>query len=166
MKGETIYEGPIFTLVKEDHGGHIYDLIRHPGGVGILCIQNNSILLVKQFRPALHDMTLEIPAGKLEYGEDPAACGLRELNEETGYECDSLELVQHFVSTPGFCDENLWIYEAKGLRKAEHKLPMDPDEDISQMWIELDEAYEMACRGKIVDAKTLIAIYRAVLAHQ
>lgn len=163
MSDEVLYKGRIFTLVKTDHDGHEYDVIRHPGGVGISCVDNGKILLVRQFRPAVGKYTLEIPAGKLEYGEEPAACGMRELNEETGYECERLELVQSFYSTPGFCDENLWVYKAVGLKKAEHKLPMDPDEDIDRIWTDLDKAYEMACSGEICDAKTLIAIYRAKL---
>lgn len=166
MNGKIIYEGPIFTLCQEVVDGHTYDLIRHPGGVGILCVDQGRILLVRQYRPAIGTYTLEIPAGKLEYGEDPAACGMRELNEETGYECDRLELIQHFVSTPGFCDENLWIYEAKGLHTAGRKLPMDPDEDIEKMWISLDDACRMALSGQIVDGKTLITVYRAVLANK
>ena len=81
-------------------------------------------------RPAIGKETLEIPAGKLEYGENPMECGLRELNEETGMACDKLELLLSFVSTPGFCDERIWIYKAINPRKADIKLSLDEDEEI------------------------------------
>lgn len=110
MTEKVIYEGPIFTLVKEDVTikNKVYqrDIIHHPGGVGILCMINHKILLVKQVRQAIDLETIEIPAGKLEYGEDPLECGMRELNEETGYACSSMRLIQSFYTTPGFCDEN------------------------------------------------------------
>ena len=113
------------------------DIIRHPGGVGVICIVDGKILLVRQERPAIGKETLEIPAGKLEYGENPMECGLRELNEETGMACDKLELLLSFVSTPGFCDERIWIYKAINPRKADIKLSLDEDEEIDNLKNEL-----------------------------
>ncbi len=105
--------------------------------------QNDQVLLVKQHRFAVDQFTWEIPAGKLEYGEDPVSCGLRELNEETGYTCEKLEMLHSFYSTPGFCDERLWVYQAIHPSKAEHKLPPDPDEDITIQWFTLHELKQM-----------------------
>ncbi|HBJ07041.1 MAG TPA: NUDIX hydrolase, partial [Erysipelotrichaceae bacterium] len=102
--------------------------------------------------------TLEIPAGKLEYGENPMECGLRELNEETGMACDKLELLLSFVSTPGFCDERIWIYKAINPKKADIKLSLDEDEEIDTLWLDLETAFEYTRNGKIDDGKTVIAI--------
>ncbi len=165
MHTKQIYEGPIFTLNQETVHIHdqdyIRDIIHHPGGVGILAIHDDQILLVSQFRPAIHQETLEIPAGKLEYGEDPKECGLRELNEETGWECTDLTFITSIASTPGFCDERIWIYQANNLYPSKNPLAMDEDEEISIQWISIDDAYHMVQTQQIIDAKTIIAIQHA-----
>ncbi len=167
MENKTIFKGKIFTLEEKDVTIHNKkykrDVIRHPGGVGILLIQDHKVLLVKQMRHAIDKETLEIPAGKLEYGEDPMQAGLRELNEEAGYECKSLKPIVSFVSTPGFCDEVIWLYQADQPYPAQHKLAMDEDEDITKVWIDLDQAYKMIKNNEIIDAKTIIAIQYALL---
>ena len=166
-KEKTIYNGKIFDLVEKEvyihNKPYLRDIIRHPGGVGVLVTNKNKILFVKQFRHAINKSTLEIPAGKLEYGEDPKACGMRELNEEAYLECDDLKLITSIVSTPGFCDERIWIYEALHIRKAEKHLNQDEDEDIDLLWIDIDEAYKMVLEQKIEDAKTIIAIQYAYI---
>ena len=162
MEEELIYKGIIFDLVQKDveikNKTYKRDIIRHPGGVGVICIVDGKILLVRQERPAIGKETLEIPAGKLEYGENPMECGLRELNEETGMACDKLELLLSFVSTPGFCDERIWIYKAINPRKADIKLSLDEDEEIDTLWLDLETAFEYTRNGKIDDGKTVIAI--------
>ena len=167
MEEKIIYKGLIFTLnqktVKKKGKDYLRDIIRHPGGVGVLVIIDQKILLVQQMRPAIDQMTLEIPAGKLEYGEDPLKAGLRELNEEAGYTCKELQLIQSFVSTPGFCDERIWIYEAIDPIPVKQRLTMDEDEEIECQWIPIHEAYEMTRNGKIIDAKTIMAIDHAIL---
>ena len=104
-KENIIYKGKIFDLIQKDVviNDKIYqrDIIRHPGGVGVLVTKEGKILFVKQFRHAINKETLEIPAGKLEYGEDPKTCGMRELNEEAYLECEELQLITSIVSTPG-----------------------------------------------------------------
>ncbi len=167
MKKETIYTGPIFTLNKEEFekNGCIVsrDIIHHPGGVGILAIHKDQILLVKQMREAIQEITYEIPAGKLEYGEDPLSCGIRELNEETGYQAKSFTCFHAFHTTPGFCDEKIWLYEARGIEHATHPLDPDEDEDIECIWMPIEQAYAYVCDGTITDAKTMISIYKAML---
>lgn len=162
MKEKLIYKGIIFDLVQKDIKikDKIFkrDIIRHPYGVGVICIIDDKILLVRQERPAIGKETLEIPAGKLEYGENPMECGLRELNEETGMACDKLELLLSFVSTPYFCDERIWIYKAINPRIADVKLSLDEDEEIDTLWLDLETAYEYTRNGKIDDGKTVIAI--------
>lgn len=167
MKRKLIFKGKIFTLeqrvVTIRDKEYIRDIIVHPGGVGVLVIIDEKILLVKQVRHSINEETLEIPAGKLEYGEDPDFAGRRELNEEAGYECDQLKPVCAFLSTPGFCDEKIWIYEAVDPVETNHRLDMDEDEEITKVWIDINEAYKMIQEGKIVDGKTIIAIQYAIL---
>ncbi len=166
MKEKKIYEGIIFDLVHKEvlinEKKYPRDIIRHPGGVGVLCLKDEHILLVKQYRPAVDEVTLEIPAGKLEYDEDPMECGKRELNEEARIEADSLELIEEIYSTPGFCDEKIYIYKACGIRKALHELAQDEDEDLDSLWLPLEEAYRKVIERKIKDAKTIVAILYAI----
>ena len=82
----------------------------------------------------------------------------RYCNEETGMACDQLELLLSFVSTPGFCDERIWIYKAIHPRMADVKLSLDEDEEIDTLWLDLETAYEYTRNGKIDDGKTVIAI--------
>lgn len=167
MEEKTIYKGSIFSLnqktIQIKGKDYLRDIIRHPGGVGILVVIDHKILLVQQMRPAIDQVTLEIPAGKLEYGEDPLQAGLRELNEEAGYTCKELSLIQSFFSTPGFCDERIWIYEAIDPIPVKNRLSMDEDEEIECKWIPIHEAYEMTRNGTILDAKTIMAIDHAIL---
>lgn len=166
-KENIIYKGKIFDLIQKDVviNDKIYqrDIIRHPGGVGVLVTKEGKILFVKQFRHAINKETLEIPAGKLEYGEDPKTCGMRELNEEAFLECEELQLITSIVSTPGFCDERIWIYEAIHPKLTTHHLTQDEDENIDLVWLNINEAYQMILDQKIDDAKTIIAIQYAFI---
>ena len=141
MEEKLIYKGIIFDLVQKDveikNKTYKRDIIRHPGGVGVICIVDGKILLVRQERPAIGKETLEIPAGMA---------------------CDKLELLLSFVSTPGFCDERIWIYKAINPRKADIKLSLDEDEEIDTLWLDLETAFEYTRNGKIDDGKTVIAI--------
>lgn len=165
MKEKLVYSGPIFDFIQTEVEikGKTYprDIIKVPGGVGILVVIDGNILLVKQHRAAIDAYTLEIPAGKLEYGEDPKATAFRELNEETGYDCKDLVLIHHFVPTPAFCNENIWIYKAIEPKVAASRLEMDEDEEIELFWIPLEQAYAMIQNEEIQDAKTMLAIYYA-----
>ncbi len=167
MKETTIFKGIIFDLVRAefDGGDHtiVRDVIRHPGGVGILVIDQGKVLLVSQPRQAIGKQTWEIPAGKLEYGENPKECGIRELNEETGYECSSFDYFTSFYSTPGFCDEKIYLFQAKDPTPVKNKLDQDKDENITHQWFDLDKAIEMIQEGIIDDAKTMIALQHALI---
>lgn len=137
------------------------EIVRHHGGVGILAIIENKIMLVKQYRYAQQADTLEIPAGKIELGEDPYLTGMREIEEETGYHAESLTLFSKALPTPGYCTEVLYLYEANNLKKAEHPLSPDEDEFIDVIMMDLQEAYEKVLAMEIIDAKTIIAILYA-----
>lgn len=162
ISSKSIFKGNIFHITQDkvEIKGNIYtrDIIHHHGGVGVLAIQEHRILLVKQHRYAIHMNTYEIPAGKLEEHEDPYTCGLRELEEETGYTSNGLKSICEMYSTPGFCNEKIYIYWTDTLCKVEFPLPMDEDEEIELSWHTIDEAIEMIEKGIIQDAKTIIAI--------
>ena len=167
ISSKEVYRGSIFTMSKDEVEikGKIYerDVIHHHGGVGVLAIKEDKVLLVKQYRYAIQKTSLEIPAGKLEQGEDPYTCGLRELEEESGYTCKQLHRLCEIYSTPGFCSEKLYIYYTNELIPVEQPRAMDCDERIELVWYTLDEALSKIQTAEIVDAKTIIAIQYAAM---
>ncbi len=162
-----VFEGNIFKVthdqVEINQTTYSRDVVHHHGGVGILAMQDEQILFVKQYRYAIQQTTIEIPAGKLEQNEDPYICGLRELEEESGYTTSKLETLCTMYSTPGFCNEKLYLYWTNQLKKVQNPLPMDEDENIEIQWISISEALSMIELGLIHDAKTIIAIQYAAL---
>jgi len=141
------------------------ELVEHNGGVAVLAFdEDGKILMVEQYRKPYDELTIEIPAGKLEPGENPEECGMRELHEETGYIADEMELLFIMYPTPGYCSEKLYIYRAKGLTKAEQML--DDDEYLNVQRYSIDDAYEMVCEQKIRDAKTVCAVLKAKLIEE
>ncbi|MGG3470863.1 NUDIX hydrolase [Neobacillus pocheonensis] len=164
LKSEEIYSGKVISLYLQDvmlpNGKQSKrEIIKHPGAVAILAITNeNKIIMVEQFRKALERTIVEIPAGKLEKGEEPALCARRELEEETGYECESLKLLTSFYTSPGFADEIVHVYLAKGLSKKENAAALDEDEFVSLEELTLEEALHYIREQKIYDAKTIYAV--------
>lgn len=167
LSSKSVYEGAIFQMTRDEVeiNGQVFprDVIHHDGGVGVLAIKDGKILLVKQYRYAVQEETLEVPAGKLEKEEDPCTCGLRELEEESGYTTERLETLCTLYSTPGFCSEKIYLYWTKKLIPVEHPRAMDEDEDIEVVWIDVRRAQAMVNDGTIQDAKTIIAIQFANL---
>ena len=136
------------------------EVVEHPGGVAVLPVDEDGICyLVKQYRYPMERVMLEVPAGKLEYGEEHRACAERELSEETGFTADRLIYLGGYASSPGFCDEVLHLYLATGLHRGE----MHPDEDeyLNVERYSLDELLQMTDSGLIDDAKTVISILYA-----
>ncbi|GBG97032.1 NUDIX hydrolase [Lactococcus termiticola] len=165
LKRENIFEGKIFQVVRDeiaqpDGKTGFRELVFHNGGVGIVPIIDDKILLVGQYRKALERFIYEIPAGKLEPGEnaDPATAGLRELEEETGYSTDELVELPVFYGTAGFSSEKTYLYYSDKLSKVEKPRPKDDDEFLEVIQVSLDEAKSMLERGEIADAKTIIAL--------
>lgn len=161
-----IYQGPIFKVVQdqvelpEGKGQAQRDLIFHNGAVAVIAITpENKMILVKQYRKAIETTSYEIPAGKLEVGEnaDPHAAALRELEEETGY-TGQLELVYDFYSAIGFCNEKIKLYKASQLTKVENPRPQDEDETLQLFEVSLEEANQLLQNGDICDAKTIMAL--------
>lgn len=164
LRSEEIFSGKIISLHLQDvelpNGKHSKrEIIKHPGAVAILAItDDNKVVMVEQYRKALERTIVEIPAGKLEKGEEPALCARRELEEETGYECESLELLTSFYTSPGFADEIVHVYLAQGLTKKENAAALDEDEFVNLEELTLDEAEQYVKEQKIYDAKTIFAV--------
>ncbi len=164
IKSEKIFSGKIISLQVDDvelpNGKYSKrELIKHPGAVGVIAITNDGkIVMVEQYRKALERDVVEIPAGKLEKGEEPSLCAKRELEEETGYVCESLDWLISFYTSPGFADELVHLYVARGLEKKEDAAPPDEDEFVTLVELTLEEALEYIEERKIYDAKTAYAV--------
>lgn len=162
---ETIYDGKIIKVRREqvelpDGRRAERELVGHYGGVGVIAVdENNEVFMVSQYRIAAKSMMLEIPAGKLEYGENPLECGKRELIEETGYRAKEFTHLGEYYATPGYCEEKLNIYLARYLEFVGQNL--DDGEFLNVKKYSLDELYKKVMQNEIYDAKTAIAILKA-----
>jgi len=130
----------------------------HPGGAVVLPVKSDGrIVFISQYRYPHNEVLLELPAGKLEKGEEPSLCATRELTEETGYRSGKVTKLGKIYTTPGFCDEVLHIYLAKDLTAGDHARE-EGEEGMETVELTLDEAEEKIRSGKIVDAKTICGI--------
>lgn len=146
-------------IADEQGGIHARDVIRHPGGAGILPVLGDSVLLVRQYRVSLGREIIEIPAGKLDPGEDPLTAANRELEEELGMQGTLSPLGALYVS-PGFTDEIIHIYLADNLVETA-RIPHGAEEEVAEiLTIKLTEALAMVADGQIIDAKSQIALLR------
>lgn len=161
---KEIYKGRVITVVEqtvelENHNTSRREIVRHNGGAGIVAVDDQyNILMVRQYRKPFDMETLEIPAGKLEKGEDPYLCAIRELQEETGMIAEKVESLGHILSTPGFCSEKIYLYMATGLSAG--TLNPDIDEFITCEKIPLKRCLNMVENGEINDAKTVVGLLR------
>jgi ADP-ribose pyrophosphatase len=131
--------------------------VKHPGAVAVLAIVDDKMLVVEQYRKPLEKSQIEIPAGKLDPGEDPLEAAKRELEEETGYRAGSIRHVCSFFTSPGFADEILHLYVAEELVKGEAR--PDEDEFLECDAITLEQAQQYIRERRISDAKTIMAVY-------
>lgn len=160
-KKTLVYDGRIVRLVVSDgtiRGRKVrWEVVHHVGSVGIIpFLTKEKIVLVEQFRYAVGERLLEIPAGTLHKGETPVSAAKREIREEIGYAANKLEKLDIFYPSPGVTDEFVVIYKATGLRPS--KLAADFDEDIKVKTVKLSDALRHIKEGRIKDAKTVIAI--------
>lgn len=136
------------------------EIVRHSGAVAVVALdESGDVLLVRQYRHVTGDWLLEIPAGKLEPGEDPLECVSRELEEETGYRPGSVEPLGWIWATPGFSDEKIHLYLASGLEAGRQSL--EEDEVLSVVRMPWRKALEAARDGTISDGKSVCALLRA-----
>ena len=136
------------------------EIVKHSGGSAILCEQDGKILMVRQFRYAYQEEIWEIPAGKVNYGEDPLNTAFRELEEEGGVKAEKMELLFTLYPSPGYTSEIIRIYRAVGIKKGNPHL--DEDEFLAAQWVEKPRVAEMIKNGEIKDAKTLVALLYAL----
>lgn len=162
---EILFRGLVVNIEQMEvkvgeKGWHKYQIVRHPGGVGVLPLhEDGTVTLVRQLRPALERVCLEIPAGRLSPGEPPDVCGRRELREETGLAAEELEPLGFIHSTPGVLDEVIHLFLGKGL--AQNEAEPEAYEDIEMVRMSLEDALAMAVDGRITDGKTIAALLRA-----
>lgn len=162
--GEVLFKGLVVDVEQMEvrvgtKGWHRYQIVRHPGGVGVLPLhEDGTVTLIRQLRPALDAVLLELPAGRLHPGEDPAVCALRELAEETGISTETLEPLGIFHPSPGFLDEVIHLFLAKGLSQGEPA--PEQYEEIEPVRLPIREALKMAKDGRITDGKTIAALVR------
>ena len=136
------------------------EVVEHPGGVTVLPVDSEgNCYLVRQFRYPFGKMMLEAPAGKLEKGEEPLACGMRELSEETGFTADEMIDLGRCCTSPGFSTEVLYVYLALSLHAGESH--PDQDEYLNVEKVPLKELAERVMRNEIDDGKTIVAILKA-----
>lgn len=166
VEKHTLYKGFIINLRVDDallpDGRPCKrEMVEHPGGAAVLCVEEGKVLLVRQFRYAYGEELLEIPAGKLDKGEDPAHAAARELEEETGRVAERVEKLFTLYPTPGYTNEKLHVFLAHG----EHMGHVHPDDDefVSVVRIPLADVSAMIADGRIRDAKTIAAVQRYLL---
>ncbi len=165
IASELAYQAKIFRVTKDtaqlEDGAEVRrDVVHHSGGVCVVPLTDDgNVLMVRQYRYPMHEVTLEIPAGKLEPHENHAACGLRELREEAGRTCDSYTYLGKLYPTPAYDTEVIHMYLAQKLSAPESQ-QLDEDEFLDVMEIPLADAVRMVMDGKILDAKTQIALLK------
>lgn len=163
LKSEQVYKGKVFTLEKDlitlpDGRTTTRETVVHGGAAAMIPIdEEGRIIYVRQYRHSARAMTLEIPAGTIEKGEDPYDCAMREIQEETSYKCNDMKLLFTMYSAIGFCTEKLYIYLCENLEKGEFH--MDDDEFITIERYTPEESVEMIYNGKICDSKTIAAVF-------
>lgn len=144
--------------VGSDGREHVKDIVEHPGAVTILPIfDDHRVCLIRNYRVAVGKTLIELPAGTLEPGEDPAVTARRELTEETGYTAAVLEKLREFTMSPGILNERMHLYLARGLRPG--KASLEPGEQIEPFEVAWSDAMRMALDGSIEDAKTLVGLF-------
>jgi ADP-ribose pyrophosphatase len=170
LSSRVSYRGPVFSVTTdevEEPGGvrARRDVIRHSGSIVVLAVDDSArvarkgeprILLERQYRHAAQSMMWELPAGRIDDGETAITAAKRELLEETGYSALLWKRILHFYVSPGFLDETMTIYLARGLQAGEAQ--PEPDERIAVRFFGLSEATGMAINGRIRDAKTIAGI--------
>lgn len=165
LNRKVVYNGRVFNTIVDDveyeSGNYsIREVAEHPGGSVIFAVfPDNKIILIKQHRYPIDKFIYELPAGKLNFNEDPLDCAKRELEEETGYKAKKWQKLTAIYTTPGFCSEQLHIYMAKDLYPSENGRNLEEGElTMTVEIVQLEKAVEMIERQEIVDGKTICGL--------
>jgi len=161
IKQEEIHKGKIFSLwggqVELDTGEvAVREYIRHSGGVGIVPVVDGNVILIRQFRISIERELIELPAGRLEPGEDPMACAGRELEEETGYRAGKLIPIASYFASVGNSNERMQLFLALDLEKTERRL--ESDERIREVVMPLEIVKDKLAKQEFEDSKTIIGL--------
>ena len=162
-QGQVAFTGKLFNVeviefTSREGRAVRREVVRHPGAVVIVpVLADNRLAMIRNYRIAVDQRLWELPAGKLERGEDPQRAASRELEEETGYRAGRIEKLGEFYTSPGFADERIRAYLAQDLEEVGQRL--EPGEDIVLELLPLKRVLEMLDRGEIRDAKTIAALY-------
>ena len=177
LSSKVVYRGPVFSItsdvVKEPSGATVRrDIVRHSGSVVMMAVEGSNllsrgnkvpkskteprVLLVRQYRYTVNDFIWELPAGRIDEGEDELPAAKRELLEETGFTAERWKRVLFFYVSPGFLDETMAVYLAEGLKPGQAQ--PEEDESIAKRFFPLSQALRMVMRGVIRDAKTIASI--------
>jgi ADP-ribose pyrophosphatase len=164
LSSEEIFRGRLIGVVRDTvrEGEKVYvrEVVRHPGGAGIVAyFDDGTVALVRQYRHPTVRYLLELPAGKLDPGERPEQTAARELEEELGVVAGRLEQLSEFYTTPGFCEEKLWVFLATDLRETASSY--EDDEIIEVVRVPFRRALSMIASREIEDAKTVIGLLLA-----
>ncbi len=164
IKKGTIFEGVVFDvqvdqIIYDSGNKSVREIVIHNGGAVVLPVtKEGKLVFVKQFRYPFQKFLLESPAGKLEKEEDPFECAARELTEETGYSSKNITKLGEIYTSPGFCDEILYLYLASDLTAGNHNRE-EGEYGMETYEYSLSEVNEMIKNGEIVDAKTIAIIF-------
>ena len=165
IEKKTLYEGLIVNVRRDVAqlftGKHVpREVVEHPGGVAVVPVtEDGKVLMIRQYRYPMGEELLEIPAGKLDDGEDPLSCAVRELKEETGCTAGKIVGLGPMYPSPGFCAETLYIYLALDL---EHGQPdLDEDEFLTVEPYDMDELIEKIMANELPDGKSIVGIMKA-----
>jgi ADP-ribose pyrophosphatase len=164
LSTEEVYHGSVIDVavytVRERDITYKREVVHHPGGAGVVAVfDDRTIPLVRQYRHPTLRYTLELPAGRLSPPERPEDCAARELEEEIGVRPGRMEKLTEFFTTPGFCEEKLWVYLATELTETRQNL--EGDELLDIVRVTFPRAFEMIADGEIEDAKTIIGLMLA-----
>ena len=161
LKSAEIFRGRVFDVtvdtISEGDITYTREVVHHPGSAVIVPVfDDGTIALVRQYRHPAVRYLLEVPAGTLNKGEEPAEGAARELEEELGLVAGKLEKLSEFFVSPGFCEEKMWLYLATDLKETKQQL--EPDELLQVIRLPISQALEMITDGEIEDAKTIIGL--------
>ena len=164
LSSQNIFDGRILHVTLDevelpDGSKSQREIVNHPGGVAVVAIdEDNNLLFVKQFRYPYKEVVLELPAGKLEKGEDPLKAGIRELEEECGVVADEVISMGTVYPTVAYCSEVIHLFAAKGLKSTRQHL--DEGEFLDVEKIPLADAVKMVMNGEISDSKTVALVLK------